>query len=204
MIARSARIFTAVALLFAGMRPADAHIVSSRLGDFYAGALHPLTDLQDLILWTALGVLAGSVGAPKGRWLVLIFPLGLLSGLMSAHVFGELAAGTALNAAMILLLGLLLAAALRIPTLLLCVFAFGLAVVRGAANASDLIPQTDLMLFAAGLACAGYAAITLVMALTVTFRRADSPMAWQGIAIRAFGGWIAAVGVMMAGLSLAS
>jgi hypothetical protein len=40
---------------------------SSRLGDFYAGALHPLTDLQDGLLWTALGLLAGSLGAIHAR-----------------------------------------------------------------------------------------------------------------------------------------
>jgi urease accessory protein len=204
MIEAIGRMSIAIGLLFAAMRPASAHIVSSRLGDFYAGALHPLTDLQDLILWTALGVLAGSLGAERGRLLILAFPLGLLTGLLSAHAFGAIAAGSALNAGMILLLGLLLAAAARIPTLLLCAMTFGLAVVRGAANASDLVPPTDRVLFAAGLACVGYVAITLVMALTVTFRRTDSPMAWQGIAIRALGGWIAAIGLMMAGLSLTS
>jgi hypothetical protein len=37
-------------------------------------------------------------------------------------------------------------------------------------------------------------AITLTMALTLAFRRADAgtSMAWRGIVIRAFGGWIAA------------
>jgi urease accessory protein len=81
-----------------------------------------------------------------------------------------------------------------------------LAVMRGAANAGDLGPETDRLLFAAGLACAGYAAITLTMALSVAFRRSDAgpSMAWRRIAIRAFGGWIAAIGLMMAGLAFAS
>ena len=74
--------------LLASATFADAHIVASRLGDFYAGALHPLSDLQDLILWAALGLLAGSLGASKGRWLVLVFPLGLLAGLILALAFG--------------------------------------------------------------------------------------------------------------------
>ncbi|WGR95902.1 HupE/UreJ family protein [Bradyrhizobium sp. ISRA443] len=204
MIAASRRISIAIGVLFAGVRPAGAHIVSLRLGDFYEGALHPLTDLQDLILWISLGVLAGSLGAARGRWLVLVFPVGLLTGLLSAHVLGTFAGGPAVNACMTLLVGLLLAAALRIPTLLLCTMAFVLAVTRGAANAGDLVPQTDRLLFAAGLAGVGYAVITLVMALTVTFRETGSPMAWHGIAIRALGGWIAAVGMMMTGLSLAS
>jgi hypothetical protein len=89
---------------------------------------------------------------------------------------------------------------------LLCSIAFGLAVMRGAANADDVAPETNQLLYAAGLACAGYAAITLTMALTLAFRGAEagtSP-AWRGIAIRAVGGWIAAIGIMMFGLALAS
>jgi urease accessory protein len=168
--------------------------------------LHPLIDLQDLILWLAMGVLAGSLGALKGRWLVLAFPLGLLAGLVLGRTTGFVSAGPAADAAMILVLGLLLAAAPRIPTALLCVIAFGLAVMRGAANAGDGGPDTNRLLFAAGLACVGYAAITLTMAVTLAFRRPDAgaAMAWRGIAIRAFGGWVAAIGLMMVGFAFAN
>jgi urease accessory protein len=203
---RFGRLSIAAATLFAGTQAADAHIIASRLGDFYAGALHPLSDLQDLILWAAMGMLAGSLGAAKGRWLVLVFPLGLLAGLVLGRVFGVGSAGPAADAGMILVLGALLAAAARIPTTLLCAIAFGLAVMRGAANAGDLGPETDRWLFAAGLACAGYAAITLTMALTLAFRRPDAgpAAAWRGIAIRAVGGWIAAIGLMMMGFAFAT
>jgi urease accessory protein len=196
----------AVAVLFAQAPAAQAHIVASRLGDFYAGALHPLTDLQDIVLWLAMGVLAGSLGAARGRWLVLVFPLGLLAGLVLDRMLGVPSAGPAADAGMILMLGLLLAAAARIPTALLCAIAFGLAVMRGAANATDFAPETDRLLFAAGLAGAGYAAITLTMALTLAFRWPDAgpSMEWRGIAIRAFGGWIAAIGLMMVGFAFAS
>jgi urease accessory protein len=196
----------ATAALIASAQTADAHIVASRLGDFYTGALHPLTDLQDLILWAAMGVLAGSLGASKGRWLVLAFPLGLLAGLGLGRATGFVSAGPAADAGMILVLGLLLAAAVRMPMALLCAIAFGLAVMRGAANAGDLGPETNRLLLAAGLACAGYAAITLTMAVTLAFRRpeAGASMAWRGIAIRAFGGWIAAIGLMMVGFAYAS
>ena len=206
MKVRFAPVVVAAAMLLAMPQAADAHIIASRLGDFYTGALHPLTDLQDLILWGAMGVLAGSLGAATGRWLVLVFPIGLLAGLILGRAFGLAIAGPTVDAVMILLLGLLLAAAARIPTTLLCAIGFGLAVVRGAANASDLAPETDHVLFAAGLACAGYAAITLVMALTLAFGsdHGAPAAAWRGIAIRALGGWIAAIGLMMAGLAFAS
>jgi urease accessory protein len=201
-----ARTSITTMMLVASAQAADAHIVTSRLGNFYTGALHPLTDLQDLTLWGTMGVLAGSLGASTGRWLVLAFPLGLLAGLVLGRTTGFVSAGPAADAGMILVLGLLLAAAARIPTALLCTIAFGLGAMRGAANAGDVEPDTDRLLFAAGLACVGYAAITLTMAVTVAFRRpeAGTSAAWRGIAIRACGGWIAAIGLMMVAFALAS
>lgn len=200
------RALIAAALLLLQAPAAEAHIVAIRLGDFYAGALHPLTDLQDVLLWLAMGVLAGSLGAARGRWLVAVFPLGLLAGLMLGTDIGVIAAKPAVDAIIAVILGLLLAAGARVPTVVLCLMAFALAALRGAANASDLPPNTDRLLFAGGLVCAGYAAITLIMALTLAFRGplADTSTAWRGIALRALGGWIAAIGLMMAGLAFAS
>jgi len=198
--------WVAAAALLASAESADAHIVASRLGDFYAGALHPLTDLQDLIPWAALGLLAGSLGAGKGRWLVLVFPLGLLAGLVLGLAFGVGSGGPVAEAGMIVTLGLLLATEMRIPTAFLGVIAFGLALMRGAANWGGVVPETNGLLFAAGLAVAGYAAITLVMGLTLAFGGADAgpPIAWRRIAIRALGSWIAAIGLMMGGFALSS
>jgi len=200
------RAGVAAAALLVSAQGAQAHIVAARLGDFYAGALHPLTDLQDIILWIAMGVLAGSLGATTGRWLVLVFPLGLLAGLGLGPAFGVVSAGAVADAGTIAFLGLLLATNLRIGAAPLCLIAVGLALMRGAANAGDLGPETNRLLFAAGLAGAGYAAITLTMALTVAFRGTDAgrSIVWRGIAIRAFGSWIAAIGVMMGGFAFAT
>ena len=193
-------------LLLTQMQIADAHIVSARLGDFYAGALHPLLTLQDVVDWAALGLLAGSLGAASGRWLVAVFPLGLCLGLALAVAAGLAPTPPIVDAVTVLVIGLLLAAALRIPVALLCMLAFVLGVMRGVANAGELVPQTDRVLYAAGLASAGYVAITLIMALVLTFRRPETEPAfsWRGIAVRAIGGWLAAIGLMMAGLSLAT
>ncbi|RXT53975.1 HupE/UreJ family protein [Bradyrhizobium betae] len=198
------RALMAAAILLTGTSAADAHIVAARLGDFYMGASHPLTDLQDVVLWIATGMLAGTLGASKGRWLIPVFPIGLLVGLSLAPVFATVSTQLA-DATMMLAIGMLLAAAAQVPTLVLCAIAFAVAVIRGAANGAELGPETDRLLFAAGLACVGYGAITLTMALTVLFKRnADSVTSWRAIAVRALGGWIAAIGLMMASLVLAS
>jgi urease accessory protein len=201
-----ARIFVAAAAaLLASANSADAHIVAARLGDFYAGALHPLTDLQDLLLWAALGVLAGSLGASKGKWLAPVFPLGLVVGLFTALAFGAASVGPLTNAGIVVALGLLLAAQIGIPAAALCALAFALAAMRGAANAAGVGPETNRLLFAAGLAGAGYATITLTMAITLAFRwpKPESSPAWRSVAIRAFGSWIAAIGLMIGALALA-
>lgn len=196
----------AAAALLASAGTAEAHIVAARLGDFYSGALHPLSDIQDLALWAALGMLAASLGAAKGRWLVPVFPLGLVAGLILRLDAGLPPAGAVAEAGILAAVGLLLAAQVRMPAALLCAVAFGLALMRGAANAAEVAPETNLPLFAAGLAAAGYVAMTLTMALTLVFRgdAAAPSTAWRGIAIRAAGSWIAAIGIMMAAFSLSS
>jgi urease accessory protein len=196
----------AAAILLTVAQSADAHIVASRLGDFYAGTLHPLTDLQDGVLWTALGLLAGSLGATQGRWLVLVLPLGLLLGFNVGLSFGSSWIAPLANAGMMVLLGLLLAVGLRINVAALCAIALVLALMRGVVNAGGVSVATDRVLFGAGLAASGYVFITLITALTLAFRRPDAQLSrtWQDIAIRACGSWIAAIGLMVGGFALAS
>jgi urease accessory protein len=203
---RLSRVGFAAAILLITAQSADAHIVGSRLGDFYAGALHPLTDLQDDVLWTALGLLAGSLGATHGRWLVLLVPLGLLIGLSVGLSFGSTWIAPLASAGMMVLLGLLLAAGLRINVAALCVIALVLASMRGVVNAGGVGAATDRVLFGAGLAMCGYVFITLITALTVVFRRLDvqPSRTWRDIAIRACGSWIAAIGLMVGGFALAT
>ena len=180
--------------------PADAHIVASRLGDFYAGALHPVTGLEDVILWVALGVLAGTQPERRARWLVPLFPLGLLAGLLLGLGFSVTADPLLPDAAMMVMIGGLLAAAFRLPAPLLYTVGLALALLRGVANASGVAADTDRVLFAAGFVAAGYAAITLAAAATAAFRRPVP--GWRDVAIRAVGSWIAAIGLMLGGFAL--
>ncbi|MEJ0047458.1 MAG: HupE/UreJ family protein [Rhodospirillales bacterium] len=194
----------AAATLLVSAPRAEAHIVGARLGDFYAGALHPMTDPQDVILWVALGVLAGSLGATRGRWLVLTFPLGLVAGLALGMATGITSVGTLGDAVVTALLGLMLAAAAPLPTWGLCAIGAAVALMRGAVNAGGMGHETNVTLFAAGLASAGYAVMTLTMAVSVAFLATTTAQAqgWRPIALRACGSWIAAVGLMMGGFAL--
>jgi len=183
----------------AACRPAEAHIVASRLGDFYAGALHPLTGLEDALLWVVLGVLAGTQNVARARWLVVLFPAGLLAGFAAGTAFGALDIAVA-DAGFMVLLGGLLAGAVRLPGPALGALAVLLGVMRGVANAAGAAADTNLPLFAAGLALAGYAAITLMTAGTEAFR--DNALGWRMITLRAAGSWVAAIGLMAGGYAL--
>jgi urease accessory protein len=85
--------------------------LSSRFGDFYGGMLHPLTALEHAVPSLALGLLAGQQGARAARWLLLIFPLGLLVGAALATVIPPLPWVRLVNNLSFAVLGLLVAAA---------------------------------------------------------------------------------------------
>ena len=198
---RAAALLPVAAVLAICAHPAEAHIVSSRLGDFYAGAAHPLTGLQDVVLWTALGVLAGTQPAGRARWLVGVFPAGLAAGFLLGLGSGLTSSVAAVDAGFMVGLGGLTAAAVRLPGPALSGIALALGLVRGAANAGGVGPDTNATLFAAGLALAGYAVITLLTAAILAFRHSGAD--WRGVALRAGGSWIAAIGVMTGGYALA-
>lgn len=201
MLSRCRAAVLPAAALALCARPAGAHIVSSRLGDFYAGAAHPLTSLQDVILWTALGVLAGTQPAARARWLVAVFPAGLVAGLLLGLAGGVTNGVATVDAGCMIALGGLTAAAVRLPGPTLAAIALALGLIRGAANAGGAGPDTNTVLFAAGFAVAGYSAITLLTAAVLTFQRPAA--GWRSIALRAGGSWIAAIGIMAGGYALA-
>src|SRR5262249_17148274 len=89
----------------------EAHLVATRLGNFYDGAVHPLTGFEYALPWLALAILAALQGARSGRWLFLIFPLGLLAGGALSMLVPATGLGPLLNLLSIAGLGLLVALA---------------------------------------------------------------------------------------------
>ena len=185
-------------LLFSAL-PAEAHIVSSRLGDFYAGALHPLTAIEDVLPWVTLGLLTGLQDARRARWLVVAFPAGLMLGVVLARLGIAVSASGLLDGLSMVFLGALLALAATIPSAVLAVVAALLGTLRGLANADAADGSTNVVLFTLGLLLSGYAVATLSAAGALAFRSTGAP--WRAIALRACGSWIAAIGCMVAVLA---
>jgi len=181
---------------------ADAHIVSVRLGDFFMGALHPMTDPIDWFVWLGLSLLAARSGREAGRWLVAAVPLALAIGLWVVMPAGRFPPAFISDALPLLAVGLLLASGYRLRTMGLVGVVAGLMVLRGAANAAGLRLGADVPLYAGGLMGAGYVAMTLLAALTARGIADEAAVAWRRIGVRVLGSWLAAAGLMLFALGL--
>ncbi len=180
---------------------AEAHLVDTRLGDFYAGALHPLTDLEQILPWIALAALAAFQGAERARWIVLVFPLALLAGGLAALVFPALPFTSVLGLVLVAGTGLAVALAAPIPLSALVAVAVVTGLLHGYLNGAAMAPSTDRVLFLSGMTASGYAVFTLATGAAIAFLRGVG--GWRPIALRAGGSWVAAVGIMVLGLHLA-
>jgi hydrogenase/urease accessory protein HupE len=154
--------------------------------------------LEHVLPILALGLLAGQQGARAARWLLLIFPLALLIGAALATVGPPLPGGRLANDVSFAVLGQLVAAAWRVPQALLMAIGalFGLS--HGYENGRAITPETAAHLFVLGVGAIGAVATALVGAATIAVA---ARAAWPPIAVRIAGSWIAAIGIMMIGLS---
>lgn len=189
----------AAAGLIAGIpTAAQAHLVDTRLGDFYGGALHPLTDFEQILPWIALAALAAFQGPREARWTVLVFPLALLAGGAASLVLPALPYATTVGLALVAITGLALAAAAKLPLSVLLAVTVVMGLLHGYQNGEAMVASTDRLLFLSGVTAVGYAVLTLLIGSAVAFLRGAG--GWRPIALRAGGSWVAAVGIMVLGL----
>ena len=181
---------------------AEAHIVTMRLGDFFMGALHPMTDPIDWLVWFGIALLGARAGAQTSRWLIVTVPTSLALGLWLTVVTARVAPAVLTDALPLMSVGLLLASAWRLGLVTLLAAAAILMLLRGMANAAGLRLGAEVGLYAAGLAGAGYVAITLLAALVLKGAADDAAPAWRRIAVRVLGSWLAAAGLMLLALGL--
>ena len=189
-------------LLTAAPSDAHAHLVNTRLGDFYDGVLHPLTGFEDVLPWLALAILAAFQGPSRARWLLVAFPLGLLAGGGLWLAAPKLAFVPAIGAGLIAIVGLAVAAAIVLPLPVTIGLGAIVGLVHGYQNAQAMTVTTDHLLFMSGVAAIGYLSITLIGGAATAFLQGSG--GWRAIALRAGGSWVAAIGIMILGLQLAA
>ena len=185
-------MLAALAVLLPGS--AQAHAVSSSLGDFYGGGLHLLGSPEHLLTVLGLGMLLGAGGREIAREPLLLpaLPLALAAGAASAGLAPAAAWAGTLS---LLLLGGALAASTRPPRPVLAVAVALLGIACGLANGAAMTPTTDRLLFAPGVAIAGF----LVAFHGMLLARAARPF-WARVAVRVAGSWIAATGILVLGM----
>lgn len=188
----------AIVLLTGAPTAAQAHLVDTRLGDFYGGMLHPLTAFEEILPWLALAILAAFQGPKRARWLLAVFPLGLLAGGILSLVLPNPPFIPALSVALIAITGLAVAAAINVPLPVLIGLAAIMGLVHGYQNGREMTVTTDQLLFISGVTAIGYAVVTMATASAIAFLRGAG--GWRPIALRASGSWVAAVGILVLGL----
>ena len=178
--------------------PALAHSLSNRFGDFYGGMLHPVTALEHALPIFALGLLAGQQGARPARWVLLVLPLTLLLGATLAMATPAMSWVPVLNSASFALLGALVAGAWRLPVAVVVGLAALFGFSHGYENGMAVTPDVAAHLFVPGVALIGFVAVAVVSAATLALTaRAE----WLRIAVRVAGSWIAAIGILMIGVT---
>lgn len=191
------RSLALAAVLSWGCTGAQAHLASTGLGPVYDGISHLFLSLDDLLPVVALAVLAGLSGPPAGRSALFALPAAWwVGGLIGFH-HGAAGLPAGVTAWSMLLLGVLVAADLRLSAIAAAALAAALGLVHGALNGAGIAVAGRESSGLLGIVGATFVVVALVSAGMLA---PASPTA--RIVARVAGGWIAATGLLMLGWSL--
>ena len=171
---------------------ASAHLVTTGLGPVYDGIGHLVMTPEDLIPVLALALYAGLRGAAQGRRALFFLPLAwFFGGLLG--VFIERLTALPVAAVSIFILGVLVAADLKLSNKLFMTLVIGVGFVHGVDNGIALRDGSGV-LGLIGIMATLFVVIALVSALIVSFKKP-----WTKIVVRVAGSWVAAIGMLMFG-----
>jgi hydrogenase/urease accessory protein HupE len=188
----------AFACLLALPRAASAHLVTTGLGPVYDGIGHLILTVEDLIPVIGLAMLAGLRGPRSGRSALFVLPLAWFAGgLLGLRAPQEVA--LPFQCISFLLIGILIASDLRLPTLAIVMLAIAMGLIHGYADGSAIkdagVASGTLELI--GLMVALFVLVALMSALVITLR-----WDWTRIVVRVAGSWIAAMGLLLLGWAI--
>ena len=170
---------------------ASAHPIKG-VGDFYAGMLHPLTALEFLLPWIALSLFAGQQGRRAALLTLALFPLALVSGAGLSMVWPSPTWVSAVDLAIIPILGLAVALAITCPSTVVVSLVSAVGLLHGLANGSEIAAPMSPWRFIPGLAAVAILVLAYGIGLVRSLKRP-----WTQIAVRVAGSWIAAIGIMV-------
>lgn len=173
---------------------AQAHTVMRGAGDFYAGALHPLTSIEDVLPIVMLGLLAGQNGLKRCQFTLWLLPLAFALGACVALQWPMLRGAFVVNLGSAVILGALLAAAWRLPSWVIFALALGFGITHGYANGVEIVGAIRPPIFIGGMMAAVFIVTGYTVALADWMQRL--PVGWARIAIRVAGSWSVAIAML--------
>jgi len=176
------------------LKPSDAaaHLVTTGMGPVFDGVGHLLLTPEDLVPALSVALYAGLRGRRPGRRALFLLPLAWFLG----GVIGLFAGGQqviSLPALSFLILGVLIAADLRLPTNWFTVLIVLVGLIHGFFNGLALKDGPG-SLGLVGIMATLFVLVALVSAFVVSMKPP-----WTRIAVRVTGSWVAAIGILMIG-----
>ena len=187
----------AVAACVLWPRPAEAHLVSTGLGPIYDGISHVVLSPDDLVPVLAVALLAGLNGPKAGRQTLFALTGAWLAGGVGGFLVGYPLVPGALTAMSFLVLGVLAAADVRLPSSIVAALAMAVGLLHGSLNGAGIAEGQREALSLLGIASAIFVLVALGAAGVVTCRPG-----WARVVFRVAGSWVAAIGLLMLGWSV--
>lgn len=170
--------------------PAAAHSGTGLAGGFAAGFLHPLSGFDHLLAMVSVGLWGAFLGRPLIVALPVIFPtvmaLGGVLGIAGVP-FPPVEIGIAVS---VLVLGVMIAGAVRAPVVLASLIVAGFAIFHGYAHGTELPSAADPVGYSAGFVFA--TGLLHVVGIGIGLINARPGGA---VATRSLGGLVALAGV---------
>ena len=178
---------------------AYAHLDTTGLGPVYDGVSHLLLSPDDLVPVLAMAALAGLNGPAAGRRTLFALTIAWLAGGLAGWALGRPAIPGAATIASFLALGVLVALDRRLSPIVLSSIAAALGLLHGWLNGTGIAGAGREALALVGIGSAVFVIVALAAAWALVVAHG-----WPRIAVRVFGSWVAAVGLLMLGWSLRS
>lgn len=174
----------------AAAAPAAAHIVAGMGGGFAAGFEHPLFGPDHLLAMVSVGIWGAQLGAPAIWLLPIAFPLIMACGGAAGIIGIPLPATELLIDASVLVLGLMVAQARRVPLPAALAIVAIFAIAHGHAHGAELPHSANALAFSTGFVVATGMLHALGIAIGLGIK-------WPAgaLAIRGLGTMIAGIGI---------
>lgn len=182
------RAFAGVAGLMLAV-PCAAHSGTGLAGGFVAGFLHPLSGPDHLLAMVSVGLWGAFLGRPLLVVLPMLFPAMMVGGAALGMAGAPVPPVEVGIAASVIVLGLLILLAARLPVAAACAVVGGFALFHGYAHGQELPSAADPVGYSAGFVLA--TGLLHVAGIGLGMLR---PLPGGSLALRAGGGVIALAG----------